>query len=261
MNTRHSSVAMLLALVLAASPAWAAKLLVLQSNTATLFHKSQMLDGRQKISLPDGAVIVLMDETGRTVTIKGPYTGAPGGADRENGPTFLQRLSAMIQSPEGSAEHPVLGATRAFETLPAPPDLWAIDVTNGGSMCTRAPSRLSTGGMALWRPAPRPAAMLTITGPDGASAQVAWAAGEAMVSWPPSIRTADSGAYKAQLDPGPAPQSFVLHVAPGPFSGETALLEWLSSSNCVAQARAMLVDMAGRRVVEGPQAAGKDVFE
>jgi len=235
-----------------AAPAWAGKILVLESEGVTGFAAGYTFDGSSEITVPAGARIVLMDEGGIAVTVKGPYKGIPGGTERAAGPTFLDRVAAILAASNASS-HPVLGATRSpVGPPPLLPDVWALDVTRDGAACVRG-----SGDVVLWRPTPRPATSVAISrGIAGTPAQVSrqWPAAQATVPWPNEMPLADGTPYVVKLGDAPAARSLVIRKTDTVLDSDLATLDWLASAGCTPQAKILLTVMGQRRVVEGPLA-------
>jgi hypothetical protein len=237
-------------ILLVASPAWAGKILVLESEGMAGFAAGQTFDGAIEINVPAGARLVLMDERGIAVTVKGPYKGVPGGGAHAAGPSFLDRVSAILTAP--STSQPVLGATRSpFGPAPALPDVWALDVTRDGPACVRA-----EGQTMLWRPTPRPTTNVTLTPGTNAPAhdRLPWPAAQATLAWPAELPLEDGLPYSIMLADANATRAMVIRKAGMGLPSEVATLDWLAGVGCTSQAKVLLTVMAQRRVVEGPLA-------
>ncbi len=157
MRTILSQAILSLLILLATALACAWKILALEGDNAEGFTAGSTFDGGGSISVASGARLVLMDELGVAITIKGPYTGIPGGGASANGPSFLDRLAAIVKSPTAADNHPVLGATRTMGPVAVLPNAWALDVTATGSACMRG-----ANPAVLWRPLPRPATTIVL---------------------------------------------------------------------------------------------------
>jgi len=237
-------------LLLAAVPARAATLLVLESNPPSVLPKGRLLDGNAEITIPEGARVALLDERGLGVTVTGPYTGIPGGGEQPDGEAFLRLLSPIVapSGEKGLGWSPQGDKTR-------PPELWVIDVTAGSAVCVQ-----TAAGVKLWRPEPRPTATLMLSASQGAVFSALWPEAEAYLAWPDKVPVVDGNGYQLQLDP-PAPVlPFVLHIAPAPLVGDAAVLAWLATENCAPQARMLLSEIAERRVLEGMAGSAMRLF-
>ena len=222
-----STVLALLALA-TTSPAWAGKILVLESDGMDEYAAGRTFDGSGQIDVPAGARLVLMDERGVAVTIKGPYTGIPGGGDRSTGPSFLDRLAAIVKAPSIADNHPVLGATRAMTPVPVLPNKWALDVTATGSACVRGVS-----DAALWRPTPRPATTITLArrSPTTPVVTKSWPINEATLPWPAEAPLEEGASYLVTLATATTQHILNVRVAPATDS-DVALLDWMAGAGC-----------------------------
>jgi hypothetical protein len=72
----------------------------------------------------------------------------------------------------------VRGAPVGLEAPTAPDNIWAIDVTKGGTYCVADP-----GSLVLWRPN-RADAITGKLGANGKTIAVSWKAGSALKLWP-----------------------------------------------------------------------------
>ncbi len=255
------TVTILLALfaVLAISPAWANKILVLESDGVNDFAAGRTFDGGKTISVPAAARLVLMDERGVAVTIKGPYTGVPGGGSGgATGPSFLDRLAAIVKSPTAGDSHPAPGATRSMTPVAVLPNMWALDVTATGSACVRRGE-----DAVLWRPQPRPATSISFTrrtANAGAPVTKPWRINDPTLPWPNELPLDEGTSYVVTLDTSTTQHILTVHVAPTTDS-ETATLDWMASAGCTAQAKALLSDMGQRKIVEGRTVSSAGIFE
>jgi len=240
--------------LLGAMPAAAGTLLVLESDGVATLKVGQIIDSKSSISVPAGARLVLMDERGQAATLKGPYGGIPGGSDRAEGPTFLQRLSAVLTAPSTTQADTVLGATRTVAPKSVPPSAWAVDVSAGGTACVRTQADL-----VLWRPAPRAARIVNMTS-GGKNVSFTWPANEATAKWPEGLALADGATFEVSMGSSEKPQAFKIMTAKQPLENDASTLSWLSGADCTAQARVLLGQVGARRTVEGTATKGP-VFE
>ena len=247
-----------LLILLATAPAWAGKILVLESDNAEGFVAGGTFDGSGSISVASGARLALMDERGVAITIKGPYTGIPGGGERSTGPSFLDRLAAIVKSPTAADNHPVLGATRAMTPVAVLPNMLALDVSATGSACVQ-----SASNTVLWRPLPRPATTVTLARRStsaGTPTSRPWPAGDATLPWPSELPLEEGLSYLVTLGTSNTQHILNVHVAPATDS-DVATLDWMAGASCTAQAKALLADMGQRKIIEGRSASSAGLFE
>jgi hypothetical protein len=245
------------AAVLAVSPAWAAKLLIIESDQAPAYREGRLIESTQEILLSGDARLVLMDETGAAVTIKGPYSGVPGGATHAQGLNFLARLAAILLSVAPEEDRTVLGATRSASFMPRTRGPWDVDVTAGGAACA-----LTTDTLVLWRPEPRRAARLVITQNDGKEVRMTWPSTVATLVWPSEVPLQDSAVYEIAIDGArSAPLApFILRVAEKPLESTLATLDWMVTAGCHGQVAAMLRELGSQHVFEGAADPAATIF-
>ncbi len=137
-------------------------------------------------ALPESASIKL--GSGDSVTLLGPSASrtlrGPG--------TFTASTAGRTSLAMAAGRRARFGALRSGE-ITASPNLWDVDVTQGGKMCVAEAAKLK-----LWRPNADSPATLDIRG--GATAHaVEFAAGHATVPWPAQLPVANGREYQLEL--------------------------------------------------------------
>jgi hypothetical protein len=255
--TRVIGRALILAsLLLPAAPAAAGMLLVVDSSGMG-HRKGDMIDGGKTISVPAGAELALMDETGRALTIKGPFDGVPGGNHVSGGPGLLARIAAIMTASSNTATI-VLGTARD-----AP-----LTVTNAGPVLAQAdgPQVMCAekrSAPVLWRSdASGPSTATLRRNGTAEQASLSWAASQKAAEWPAAVKRIDGASYTFAVAQTSEKRSFTLRVADKTFANDAQALAWFSAAGCKAQAQAWIKAVAARNVIDSASAANpKNLFK
>jgi len=234
-----------------ASTATAAEAVVVAS-TAPGYALGQILADGTSVSVPDGAGVMLLFASGRTLRVKGPYTG-PFDSMRDKAQDTAGRspLGGLLSSERFVQTD--LGAARALGSPlnKAAERAFVVDPGVAGIYCVPA------GGLpTLSRPQDRslsPVTLAPVTLPSGGrgnTATVAWAsegASEAPMPWPPGLPL-DNGAEIQVSGPDGVPRhtlSFrTLDAVPGGNAANGAALALrLAGAGCARQAAALLTPL------------------
>jgi hypothetical protein len=205
-----------LAAVLVAATAARADLHVIESGVAAIKVGSQLAD-RDSITIPAGAQIRVVLPSGKTQTVRGPFTGTvadlAGGQPRNEG--VLTWLKDFLKT--GGATEATPGATRSIGREVPKPRLafsWsAVPVTMDGSVCIDKGARLE-----LVRAPSLPAERVAVI--DAASSErgeAQWEAGSDRAAWP-------AGTYHFIVGDRP-PRRITLRVLPNLPADDDVLTE------------------------------------
>jgi hypothetical protein len=224
---------------------------VIISSTADGMKKGDRIATGQSIAVPSGTRVVLMDASGKVMTVRGPFSGTLGTSEPQ-APTpratgafrsvsdaagLIERLGDALRD---QAEAPRrIGAFRGVGAAglglgAAPADPWTIDVTAAGHWCVAADRAVT-----LSRGAGTGFESITIeTKPSGARMDVPWPRTQATVQWPASVPLKNGATYDLRL--GATTTSIALHMLDqkGLTSGQVAL--WMAEQGCQRQASAMI---------------------
>ncbi|MEI6987159.1 MAG: hypothetical protein WCK65_13620 [Rhodospirillaceae bacterium] len=179
------------------------------------------------LRLPPGATATLMSQDGKTVSLTGPFSGAPESVRVTGGdPKVVTALSRLLTA--GTTDKASLGVTRGTHIR----DPYAI-TKDGGSHCQVAdrPPEF-TRGMAIG------SASVSITSAAGTESTVNWDDGSATAAWPPGMPFID-GTYL--LGSGrTAPVKLIIRRMPSDVIGMAAQAAWMGEHGCRVQALALL---------------------
>jgi len=246
----------LAALLLLAAPASAAKLLVLESSPDTGLQKGDTVDGSQRLAVKAENYVVLMDESGQVVTVRGPYNGIPGGDERADGPSLLTRMAAIVTT-EGSTGLNTLALTRGLGVAAKTPTVWSINAAASGTKCIKPATELE-----LWRPAPTQTVSITITHKGTREhSKFEWPGDQIVMPWPTRVKAVDGGSYVVTFAPPEMTREFILRVMPASVATDAEALSWMATVGCTVQAKALIEELSNRRVVDGATASGERLFK
>ncbi len=226
-------------LSLGVAAAAAAQAVVISDSADIGFARGATIENGTAVKVPAGRALALIDASGKGTTIQGPYdgkleTGATGAAGAA-GPAVLSALHLILVDQRQSET----GTVRAAGERPQPPDPRLVDLSDSATVCV-APGAAPE----LWRPAPRPHAILTLTRlSNGARGDVDWPANQATVIWPASVPLADGETYQALVPGALVRPRLVIKLVPvgAPSVGEA---QKLSQAGCRNQALTMLEAIA-----------------
>lgn len=216
--------------LLSASPLVEAGQWVVITAEQTSVQPGALLDGSKPLKLTEGAKLTLLAEDGKTLTLTGPYSGAPGDGTPKGAPTGnLTVIAGLLQGHQESTS--TLGVMRGNNAkTPATADL--INVDNSGDRC------LSNDPVVLWRGNVTQAEQIALVDAKGAAlASLTWPTGEAQLPVPGHYFE-DGKRYLVQrLD---KPISLQVHKAATMPNNPAALAAWMAKNGCKAQALIVL---------------------
>jgi len=233
-----------LAAVLVAATAARADLHVIESGVAAIKVGSQLAD-RDSITIPAGAQIRVVLPSGKTQTVRGPFTGTVAdlakGQPRNEG--VLTWLKDFLKT--GGATEATPGATRSIGREVPKPRIgfsWsAVPVTMDGSVCIDKNARLE-----LVRAPNTPAERVAVI--DAASSErgeAQWEAGSDRAAWPANLAPRPDGTYHIIVGDRP-PRRIVLRVLPNLPADDDVLTE-LHRLGCKQQFEAWVREKVAER--------------
>jgi hypothetical protein len=249
--TRVIGSALILASLLLPAAQAAAGMLLVVDSSGMGHRKGDMIDGNKTISVPAGAELALMDETGRALTIKGPYDGVPGGNHVSGGPGLLARIAAIMTAPSSNTATIILGAARSgsLSVTNAEPVLAQADAPQ--VMCAEKGTT-----PVLWRSDATGSSTATLRRKGTAEqANLSWATSQKATEWPAPVKRIDGASYTFEVARTGEKRTFTLRVADKTFANDAQALAWFSAAGCKAQAQAWIKAVAARNIVNSGSAA------
>lgn len=231
-------------LVVAASPARAAQLVVVEARGANL-RPGMRIDSATPIQLKEGEKVVLIAPDGRAITLRGVYRGpaAQGGGGTQNA---TMALAALIATRRDRAS--AVGAVRSGASAAALPEPWLIDISRPGERCLRE------GDMPRWwRPSGAGSQPFTVYPVDRSwKADFVWKDGSDTMSAPELGKLDTTKSYNVKV----AEQEYAirLNIIPRDLTDPFVVTSWMLQKACFQQADAYL------RIIERelPPPAGGD---
>jgi len=233
----------LIGCVLSATAA-AGQIYVMESSVAGI-RVGSALELGAALTIPAGGHIRAVLPSGKTQTIKGPYTGTV--ADLAKGQPINEGVTAWIKNVlrTGGASEATPGATRSIARPAEKPRAafsWsAIPVANG-TVCVEKGAKLTLVRVA----SPNAEHATMIDGGSGQQAELQWEVGRDTTDWPASLTPRNAVTYDV-LAPDRPRRQISLRVLDG-LPAEDNLLVELNRLGCSSQFEAW---------VRGKLAAGK----
>ncbi len=235
---------MLIVLALTATKAIAAEVVVLKS-TALEYKAGQVFDGSSTIELPIGARIVLMTDSGKPLTLDGPFSGPPAPGNPANNGQLTSALSSLVA--KGGVETKKLGTFRVLDlstddgaSSASNEGLRQVDVLAGGNQCvlSGAKPRLLVKEAAL-------GSVLKVAAGKIKAVGLAVEGGGA--DWPAEIKVIEGGRYEFAVSPpanGVERSEVKLFIIPGDLPTDAHRVAYMANKNCTHQARMLLSAIA-----------------
>jgi hypothetical protein len=206
----------------------AAAVLVVRSSgpSASAYPPGKALPDNHVLKLKASDTIILLDARG-TRTLQGPGNF---GVSANSAP------AAATPTAGTSARRVRLGAVRGTGSR----SVWQADLGRSGNVCVANPADLG-----LWRPDSSSEAKAVLTeAASGKTAEVSFAAGQSIASWPSSL-PATSGTKIAVTGLG-APANITLRVLSPIPTGLEAMAQGLIRADCEAQLDVLIDTFSAR---------------
>ncbi|MDP6787895.1 MAG: hypothetical protein QGI13_12285 [Rhodospirillales bacterium] len=210
----------------------AAQDLVVIASSASAIKAGQMVKSGVALDVPAGANVTLVSQSGKTIMLKGPFSGVPGGGG--GGDKSLVSSLSKLLSASGS-KSASLGAMRSG-IAKEPDNPWAVDIGRSGTHCVPA-----GGPVTLWRGDAAKASSIKVKNMTaGAKAEVAWPAGARTLDWPAQAGVADNNTYLLRLKGKKSATKVVLHLVPDDLPSAPHKAVWMADKGCTKQAKHLL---------------------
>lgn len=195
-----------------------------------------------RLVLPDKGRIVLASQSGRIVTINGPYDGAPPTAASAAAPGAGD-VTKLLPTLFGQADQrQSFGLVRATDaawrqaTVATLDDVLAINATDGGDVCLYDPSHPAVVHN------PSHSGTMTIQAMSGgATSLLKWPKDTLSQPWPPSLPLIDGDSYLVEQAGDSAATIVTLHLLNATAdASDLARVAQLAGAECRDQARLLL---------------------
>lgn len=228
-------------LMTAAFSAQAQQLVVIASGAPSL-KPGQVVNAGTAIEIPAGASVTLVSETGKMVTLKGPFSGpakagGKGGGKGGGDDKLIASLSGLLSG--SGKETGSLGTMRAATPPKPPSDAWVINTGKSGDFCV-----LAKGPVMLWREKAAKARILTLKNlTDKSRSKAEWPAGSATLEWPSKVNLTDGARYLLRMKGSRAARKLKLHLVPGGLASDAHRAVWMARNGCENQAMRLLAGL------------------
>ncbi|MDH5748629.1 MAG: hypothetical protein OEY85_04885 [Rhodospirillales bacterium] len=209
----------------------AGQIIVITSNDPG-FKQGAVHDGRKSISLKAGTEITFVSASGKTISLKGPYSGVPDAGTSAGDPNLLKALGDIVQPPSKNTAS--AGVMRAG--LHKPDDPWVIDAGRTGKHCISAGDSPK-----LWRGKANIKTNATVKVKGGTGeASIEWKKGEYLTPWPATLPLQDGTSYLVKDTATKRLRSLTVFVAPADLPTAAHKAVWMSKKGCRKQAETLL---------------------
>jgi hypothetical protein len=218
------------------SPAAAEPLIVLKSN-ADNWRAGTMIDGATVLTLAEGQQLIVLSESGKEMTIAGPYSAAPLPAKlAPSGQSLLDSLSPLFTGT--SKDETVIGAFRApdedRETL-----AWTIDAAVLAER-SRIVCRDGDEILRLGRPEDVGSTTVLLERLGSAlRAEIIFSGDASAVPWPDVVPTDDRIRYR--LTTHNEASEFAIALLPAGLPTPAHRAAWMADHGCSLQARRLII--------------------
>jgi hypothetical protein len=235
---RSFTAAAALVLATAALPASAEDYVVIES-TLPAFAQGAVLTSDKPVDLAASDRLVLVDGSGRMVTLAGPFHGVPpaGGGDKTGSGEALKSLATLFGRNDQRNE---VGVARAVpwrgEAIRTAADALAIDATSGGDMC------VFDAGRAEIVHDPKGAGEMTVQSMGGgAEATITWQRMTLAQPWPARVPLTDGDLISFVPAAGEQTALATIHLLRADAAAsDVARAVQMAEAGCSEQARSLL---------------------
>ncbi|MEY3974223.1 MAG: hypothetical protein RIS59_584 [Pseudomonadota bacterium] len=215
--------------------AGAANLIVLEARGGGL-AAGQSIASDKPISLKEGERVTVIGPDGKSVTLRGPFSGPPmpgGGAAADP----KQALAALVATRDARTSS--VGVIRAGTEAGKLPEPWLIDMSRPGPRCLLEGER-----PVWWRPDPAAEQDFTVFPVDRSwRADFHWKAGEDRQPVPPVSRFEGQNAFIVVVDK--QEHAISITAVPRGIDNDFVLTSWMLQKGCVQQADALIRQLGG----------------
>lgn len=199
------------------------------------FKSGQSITASTTITLKEGERLSAIGPDGKTVTLRGPFSGALA-PKADAAPDSKQALAALLVNRDARTKS--VGVVRAGTAAVKTPEPELIDITRGGPRCLREGDK-----PLLWRPNKSTEQKFVIYPGDRSwRADFIWEAGQDRMQMPDLSKYEGMTTLLVNIDQ----QEFVitLTIMPTTLSNDFIRASWMLEKGCVQQADALLKSLS-----------------
>lgn len=230
-----------------ATAAAASDLVVIAAdNGGKALSPGAVVKAGSKVSLPAGARVTLLAQSGEVISLKGPFSGPVKAGAAGGSKGTLATVSRLISKPDASK---TVGATRMAATpstgaAAAPGDVWVIEANRAGRACARSDA------LELWRPVSASEAKVGVWHKSGPPKRLVWPGDKERLKLAGDLVEAD---MQLSVITGKRSISIILSMLPPDIDAKAngRLLQWLADRGCTYQARKLIARLhAGAKTAQ-----------
>ena len=236
-STRSLIGATVCLLVVISAPAAADDFLVIKSTVPALRLGTVVTSG-QALKLSAGAQVSLINEAGKVVKLKGPYTGILAGNNSagKKGKS-LTVLASLVRATVRDSNS--VAAIRAGSGL-SPPNPYWIDVTQSATACLPAGEKPT-----LWRAKSSFSSEMTFRAANsGQSFDLSWSSGDKNLPWPTEEKVQANTNYVISQFGVTGTKTLKINFLPGGLHSPVQQAALMSEMGCQPQALRLLAQLA-----------------
>lgn len=219
------------AIALTPAAAMAAKMIVIDARAGSL-KPGMSVESGSAISLKEGERVTLIGPDGKTVALRGPFSGPPASRGGGAAADPRQALAALVSTRNARASS--IGAVRAGAGAVKLDDPWLIDISRPGPRCLREGTP-----PIWWRPADGAAQAFTVFPIDRSwRADFTWAAGQTHLKAPRLQKLEALTMFIVRTDGQEI--AVGVNMIPKDITDDLVLASWMLEKGCIPQADALL---------------------
>ena len=209
---------------------------VVISPTVSSIGAGQVIAAGQRLVLPAKARVILVNEAGKTVSLRGPYEGKPGGESKGGKSRFIAALASLVSTTEQDARS--VGAIRAAN-IRTKRQAIMINISETGDYCL-----IEGGRDEITRYRSEKSATITIAAVKDGSAQppqtFPWPKDARQIAWPASLPIEDGATFLVGQADKDTRTMLVMHRLSGDVPTDVHLVVEMGAKGCLEQATMML---------------------
>lgn len=226
------SVAVVMAMASWTSAVNAKDFVVLSSNVKAL-TPGKTVSADKALKIPSRRRVVLVNASGRTVVLKGPYKGKPGAPAKGGSSKLVTALASLVRTTQKDLSS--VGAIRAagIKTFK---EAMMVNISETGDYCSA-----SKAAPELTRYRSETAKKVTMTSAnDGKKVVLTWKKGTASMPWPNEIPYTPGATFLIQQEGKDSRTMLVARKISGNFSSKVHFIMAIAEKGCMEQAKMLL---------------------
>jgi len=220
-----------------------AQLVVVEARGAGL-KAGQTISATANIVLKEGERLVVISPEGRSITLRGPFSGPPAPAASAAADP-AKALAVLVASRDARTKS--VGVVRAGTDTVKTPDPWAIDISRPGPRCLREGDRPE-----FWRPRAVSSQPFVVFPADRSwRADFAWQPGQDRLQLPDLSRFQGLTTLLVNIDQ--QEHAITFSRIPVEVTDPFILAAWMLERGCIQQGDALLRMLSAQMGSTGPR--------